>query len=86
MELNERFGLGQFAVPTVRIVFRKRRIVGFIDLLRHRSAMILAVVFTALASWLLRIGSALLTERSGLTLSFALDFFETASKQLDLLD
>ena len=86
LELDERFGLGQLIVPAVRAARRQRNIVGLVDLLRHRSAMVLAMILAALASRLLRIGFAFLAKRCCLAFAFAFHLLKSRREQLDLLD
>ncbi len=84
LELHERFGLGQLIVTAVGAGCWEGNIVGFVDLLGHRSAVMLSVILAAFASRFLRIGFAFLSERSRLAFAFALHFLESLLKQLDV--
>ena len=86
LELDERFSLGQLPVPAVRAARRQGKVIGFVDLLGHRSAMVLAMILVALATRLFRVGFAFFAERCCLAFALAFNFLKTRREQLELHD
>lgn len=84
--LDEGVGLGQFAVAATGTARRQRDVVGLVDLLGDRPAVMPAMVLPALAAELLGIRFALLAKGGRLAFARAFDFFESLSQLLNLLD
>jgi hypothetical protein len=75
MKRRPRVAFGQLGPSTIGAEHRERDIVGFVDLLRNASTMVLAVILAALASRLLQIGLAFLAKGGGLAFAFRARLF-----------